>query len=965
MFMKRHLICATSVLALMPGIAFAQATTPAQEAQADAPAVHQPTDQEIVVTASRVIKDGSKAPTPVTAVTGETLAQTAPSSIPDALNKLPVFANSSSATNGQSFSATLSQKGNFLNLRALGTQRLLTLLNGTRAVPTASSLGNGVDANMLPQMLVSRVDVVTGGASAVYGSDAVSGVVNYVLDEKFKGIKLDAQSGISNYGDDFSYKYGIAFGKAIGDRVHVIGSYEHYKSKGISSLSARSWAQDGGALTGGGVAASPFAIAPNATTDVMTYGGLIATGVLAGQRFLPNGTLVPFMNGLPTASSVTQIGGDGVKYTTSLASAIATDQAFLRTTFDVTDKLQFFVQGSYARSDSNYNTQSENNRPGTNRTITIYSDNAYLNPGVAAQMAAAGQSSFTMGRFFSDVPSMFTRSVTDYYSFQAGLKGEIGSKWHWDASYVQGRSLLNFLSSEFDSRKFFAALDAVKDPSTGSVVCRVTLTNPTFLPGCVPMNVMGSGNITDAAYSWARTASRLRTTNGMKFGNVNIAGELLHLPAGPVMVAVGGEYRQQTLDQTSNADPAMLATSAQRSAYFQDIRGVPSSTLAFLVVNQGVAHGTQTVKEAYGELAVPLLKDFVAAKELSLNFAVRVTDYKTSGTAATYKMGATWAPIDGIRFRAAQSRDIAAPSLYDLYAGANIQNLGVTDPLTNVTVVPQIVNQGNINLKPEVSNTTTLGTVITPRGVPGLTLSVDFYRIKINNAISTATPQSELSECAASNGTAPSCSLIIRPYPYSNTSAANAPTQIYVLPQNLSFLLTKGIDFEAGYTTALDRISSSLKGNLSLRAFVNYLANYKTQASPSQPILDRAGKTINGYSTAGLPHWRGLLTQTYSNDRVSVSFSERFTGSNYRGVTEVFAPGFDTISPNRTYVDVNLTYNVLERSRGQLFLNIQNLFNATPPVQQYGAAAGLNAPTDSSKYDVVGRYFTLGFRSKF
>jgi len=210
------LACTTSLIALTSVPAFAQDAKPADDAA-----------EAIVVTGSRTVKDGSKAPTPVTAVTAEALIQSAPSSIPDALNKLPVFANSSNQNTGGTFAATASQKGNFLNLRALGTQRVLTLLNGTRAVPTASSLANGVDSNMLPQMLISRVDVVTGGASAVYGSDAVSGVVNYVLDEKFKGIKAVAQVGLSNHGDDLSYRYGVAYGTSLGESVHIIASYEH------------------------------------------------------------------------------------------------------------------------------------------------------------------------------------------------------------------------------------------------------------------------------------------------------------------------------------------------------------------------------------------------------------------------------------------------------------------------------------------------------------------------------------------------------------------------------------------------------------------------------------------------------------------------------------------------------------------------------------------------------------------
>lgn len=945
------LACSTSVLAL------AAVPATAQETESDSA----PQSNDIVVTGSRLVKDGSQAPTPVTVVTNEALLQTAPSSIPDALNKLPVFANSSNQNTGGTFAATAAAKGNYLNLRALGTQRVLTLLNGSRVVPTTNT--NAVDANMLPQMLVSRVDVVTGGASAVYGSDAVSGVVNYVLDEKFTGIKAMAQSGISTHGDDFSYRYGGAFGTSIGDRIHILGSYEHYKSAGIPSLNDRNWAHPGTSFGGGGNAANPYVVVPNATTSVMTYGGKVATGIFKGQRFLPDGTLAPFVCGAPVGSDapcagVTQIGGDGVKYTTSMAAKLKTDQAFLRTSFDLTDSIEFFVQGIYGRSESQFNTQAENQRPGSNRNITIFSDNAYLRPELAAQLNAAGESSIAqVGRFFRDIPLMYANTVTDYYSVQAGLKGDLGGSWKWDANYVHGQSKLKLTASEWDTRKFYAAIDAVQAPS-GQVVCRITLTDPSFLPGCVPMNVIGEGNVTQAAYDWARSASRYQTTNKMDYVNLNFSGDLIDLPAGPISVAFGAEYRHQSLGQTSNGDPASLSTQAQRDAWFGNIRAVPATALKFLVVNVGEASGSQTVKEAYGELQIPVFKDKPFARNLDLNLAARVTDYKTSGTVVTWKAGGTWTPIDGVRVRVAQSRDIAAPSLYDLYAGANVKNLGVVDPFTGKLFVPQIVNSGNINLDPETANTTTIGAVFSPAAIPGLTASIDAYRIKIKGAIQYTNENTQLSECFRSNGTAPVCDLITR-------NALNEITAIQVLPQNLAYLTTQGIDFEVSYTTSLDRLLPSIGGTLNLRAFANYLDKYDTQASATQATLAHAGHVLVGYASPGLPKWRGLLSQTYMRDRFTFALTERFTGSYDRGMTEVFASDFPLKSPNRTYVDVNMTYDLSSNNNAQVFLNVQNLFDVTPPVHQFGGAADLNTPTDTAIYDIVGRYFTAGVRVKF
>lgn len=966
---KLILACTTSAIALISAPAFAQ-DAPAPDASAqEAPADEATDDAAIVVTGSLLARDGSRAPTPVTAVTSDSLVQIAPSNIADALNKLPVFAGSSNQNSGLTFAATAAPAGNYLNLRGLGSQRMLVLLNGSRVTPTTNS--NAVDTNMLPNLLISRVDVVTGGASAAYGSDAVTGVVNFILDEKFQGIKGVAQAGISSKGDAFSYRYGAAFGTSLGDRIHIIGSYEHYKSDGVPSLNDRSWATGAPILTGTGTAGLPYTQTPDARTNVMTYGGYvfnntggaITTGPLGNVQFRPDGTLAPFNHGLPV-NSATEIGGDGIIYSTTLAARLKTDQAFLRAAIDLTDTIEFVAQGTYGRSVSGYDTQAQNHRPGSNRSTMIFPENAYLRPEVASAITNAGLPSIQIGRFFRDIPLMTQRSVTEFYNIQAGLKGEIGSDWRWDVNYVHGRSTLDFAASEFDSRRYFAAIDAVRDPASGRPVCRITLTDPTFLPGCVPMNVIGEGNISQESYNWVRGESKHKIVNRMDYVNANIRGDLFDLPAGPVMLALGAEYRHQKLDQTSNADPASLSTPAQRAAYFGNIRAVPGSALKFLVANVGIASGSQTVKEAYGELLIPVFKDQSFAQNLDLNLAARITDYKTSGTVKTWKAGISWIPVDGLRFRGTQSRDIAAPSLYDLYAGANVRNLGVQDPLTGQLVVPQIINQGNIDLQPETADTTVLGVVLTPRALPGLTVSIDAYRIKIKGAIQTTSETAQLSECHASGGTAPICDSIIRPFPYSNSTPANAPTQIFVLPQNLAALTTKGIDFEVNYRTSLDGLLPSVGGNLDLRAFVNYLDTYNTQAGVTQPVIQRAGRRLtSAVDAGGIPKWRALLSQTYSNGGFTLSLTERFTGT-YQRVIGVTAAGFPNKAPNRIYVDLNLSHDILA-DKGELFLNVQNLFDVKPPIFQTGAATDLHAPTDKTIYDVIGRYFTAGVRVKF
>jgi len=988
-------------------------TSPAEASSAPAEtAADQTPASDIVVTGSRLVRDGSQAPTPVTVVSTETLVQSSPTNLPDALNKLPVFAGSQSQNSTNTFSATQPAMGNYLNLRHLGINRVLVLLNGDRVPPT--SRDNAVDTNVIPQLLINRVDVVTGGASAVYGSDAVSGVVNFVLDERFEGFKGLAQAGLSDKGDAFSYRYGAAIGLPVGERVHLIASYEHYKNRGIRNLYQRDWAPGAPITLGNGTTANPFRPLPNARSANLAYGGLV-TGVSPGtlaplsactvavancDQFAPDGSLVPYLAGSPIVGT-DMSGGSGIingrTDTTALTGRLKTDQAFARATFELTDSMEIFAQGSFARSKTGGNAIPETHRGG-NRLTTIFRDNPYLRPEVAALLpattAAGVPGSFTLGRMFDDIPLMSNRSQTTFYMGQLGIKGELFGDWKWNANYVFGDSKLRVAASEFETRRFFAAIDAVDEGQfrTGTpnnrIVCGVTLRDPAFaaaagLSDCKPMNILGEGNISQEAYDFARQESISTVRNRMQYFNVNLNGDLFELPAGAVSLAVGAEYRTQRLRQTTNAPPdaftglAGSAGEARRIAYFglgniatpadDLIRGVPASPLPFLVTNVGTASGRQTVKEAYAELLVPLLKDKPFAQSLDLNFAGRYTDYRTSGSVKTWKIGASWAPSDDIRFRGTLSQDIAAPSLFNLFAGSNIALSNFTDPFLpppNNSYTLLVNTVGNPDLKPERARTLVLGAVVTPRAIPGLSLTVDAYRIKISDAIQGTSAIGVSADCF-NDPTSAACDQIVRPTP------GGQVTQINLYSLNLASLVTKGIDFELGYRMSLDDMIPAVGGDLDLRAFVNYLDTYDTQ-NPGQPVIHRAGR-IQGVigagagevGRAGLPKWRATLMQTYSRGPFSIAFTERFTGTYKRFLaTHVLHPDMEALekAPNRIYVDANVQY---ELGTGiQAFLNVQNLFDTKPPVFQPGAATNLEAPTDKQIYDVVGRYFTVGVRVK-
>lgn len=957
--------------------AIAQAQT-SQSTPSENEAV-EPTVQDIVVTGSRIVRDGSQAPTPVTAIATEALAQSAPSNIPDVLNKLPQFTGSTSQNAGGTFNAGSAPLGNYLNLRGLGTARNLILLNGQRVPPTLNT--NAVDANVLPQALVKRVDVVTGGVAAVYGSDAVSGVVNFILDTDYTGLKLTAQSGISSHGDAFSYRYGGAFGTKLGERLHVMGSYERYQNDGVDSIFDRDWANNGLVQQGGGANQnSAIRVFANTRRCTATNGGLIAAGVLnpyastAGQcpngvMFRPDGTLTRFNPGAPVLGGpagttnlnpTTAIGGDGGVFGeprnggTSITGSLDTHQAFGRLDYELTDTMSVYAQAIYSKSSTKFNSAPNSNVLGVSaRAITIFADNPYLRPEYQAALNNAGQASFVMARMFNDVDVVKNRTSTEFYTGQLGVAGALGG-WKWDVNYVYGRADQKITFNEWNTRRFFAAVDSALDP-TGRIVCRVTLVNPSLLPGCVPMNLLGDGNITREAFNWARGDSTFRYVNTMNYVNANIHGDLFNLPAGPVAVALGAEYREQTLKQTSNSDPAFFNNPttgvldvAARNAYYSGIRGVPGSALLFNSINVGLANGKQVVKEVYGEVAVPLLKDTAGFQDLSLDLAGRLTDYKTSGSVTTWKVGLNWEPFDGLRIRANQSRDIAAPNLFQLYAGSSVTFGQLFDPQTNGTPVVQVVSSGNVGLEPEKADTTTIGAVFQPSFLPGLTLSVDAYRIKINGAIGSQGAQDMINDCFASSA-APSCALITR--------TNGAITSLLSGPLNLATLETRGIDIEASYRFDL------FGGQAMVRGFVNYLDKYDTRNATSQPLRERVGRASADSDGAGLPRWKGLLTQGWSTDRFGISFNERFTGTYDLGPPQqVWETNWKM--PNRVYVDANVNYFFDEDKRFEGFVNVQNLFDVKPPVAP-GLITNLAPPTDRAMYDVVGAYITAGIRAKF
>jgi outer membrane receptor protein involved in Fe transport len=936
------LLCGVSAVALT-GVAHAQTSASASDIQ------------EVVVTGSRVT-NGNQAPTPVTVLDTAQLLETTPSNIPDALNRLPQFA--AQIGNRNIGNAGGNSTGNYLSLRQFGSNRNLILLDGNRLPPTAAN--GAVDTNVIPQALVERVEVVTGGASAVYGSDAVTGVINFVIDKNFTGAKANAQVGISDYGDGASWRIGGAIGSPLfGGRGHFVASFDHYDFKGVMDMESRPPADEYPTVGGTGTAANPYRLIQHGRRSTEARGGMIINTNVPGLRdvvFRSNGIATPFVHGTATGVSGLESGGDGFVYTFgTIAAPLRTNQAFLRFDYDLTDSLRAYVQGSFNDSFNDY-PYSPNRMQGV-----IQSGNPFIPASIQQIMTATSTPSIEiMRREYKEdgLPGRHNRNYTTNAFFMTGLAGKVFETFDWNVNYLYSRSTQQVTNrGNINSAKWAAALDAVTDPATGRVVCQVSLTPAAGrFAGCEPLNIFGPYATTLSAYDFVTDDTRFTLANLMHDVNFAVSGSPFSTWAGPVTVAVSGEYRWLSLRNNSSAEP----TAAPDCTGLRPTANCSPTGTAYQSDLTASMYAKQDVTEVAGEVLIPLLSDVAFARSLELNLAGRYTDYSTSGSVQTWKAGATWQVNDELRIRGAMSRDIRAPTLQDLFAPSSSRPLSYSDLHTGTAKNGLLYSQGNPDLVPEVARTNTLGVVYQPNWLPRFSLAVDYFEITINNAITSAngTSTNIQRECEDSNGVSPFCSLLVRPFPFSNRSPENFPTAAYSQTLNAARQWTRGWDVEANYRFELADLIASLPGSVSLRGLVSYQPVLKRQTISSVPPTESSG-------IAGMSKVRANLSVNYDVGPLSLSVTERWQSSQHPSDPEI---NFDLREkiPAYSYTDISINYQLEVGGRTVVpFLTVENLFNKKPPIVGNGSSTvGLFYPT-AQGFDVIGRYFTAGIRAQF
>lgn len=931
-------------LAAVSPAAFAQeAALP--EPGPDAAAEETVAEPEIIVTGSRIEGNSNfRAPTPVTSLSQDQLVASSPATIADALKLLPSVVPTGGPTQG---GGTANGGQNFISMRGLGNARTLVLVNGMRFVPSGPS--GLVDINLIPQGLVSRVDVVTGGASAAYGSDAVAGVVNFVLDTRLTGIKLDTYLGVSERGDNQEFKFQASGGfEALDGRFRFVASGEHYNSKGVAG-DAREFRRRAANQIRDPAAPANFIRAEDVRTP-FTLGGLVVVGgggttannnLISGLKFEQGGGTTAYDYGRNAttvrATSGTQDGGDGFQVSVGqeIVRPLQRDALFANAEFDIFDDVTLFAQGSYGKTETVFE-----NSP-TVATLTVQRSNPFLAgaaPDLVSRMTALGVTNFRLNRLILERGPTLTSNENETLRGMVGLKAKVIGL-NWNLAYQHGR---NDNHSETSNNLITANLTRAVNAVTsgGQVVCADTVSTSaatrTAAAGCSAFNPFGFQAPSNAALDYVFGTSVFDTRTTQRVFDATVSGTLFELPAGPLQFAAGYEWRK--LSANTVADPLSLAG-------------------AYRLVNQQNFSGSYTINEVFGELQVPVLKDSIIGQSLDLNLAARHTRYSTSGGVNTWKAGVSWEITDWLRLRGTRSRDIRAPNLEELFATGRQNNITIIDSLTQRTFTA-VPNQtfGNLSLRPERADTLVLGAVLQPTS--NLNFAVDYYSIKISDAIGSIGGAQAVEQCNLSNQTSEICSFVTR------DPATNAVIRTTTAPFNLTSQETSGVDFESRWNVGIGSGDTSLTFRL-LGSYVH--KNIVFSPLIANPIND-AGSIISqaiGQITSQ-PRWRVTGTVNLDSGPFSAFVQTRYTGAFTWDKTRTLGvdTDFNHVSP-QVYVDAQFSAKVPFLGNDQEFyINIQNLLDKQPPYAPFPTGA-TPLPTQPALYDQVGRMFRVGFRARF
>lgn len=933
---------------------------------------------EIVVTGSRVASTDLQASVPVSVVNAERIQATGASNIQDVLATLPSVGQNISRT-----SSNFSNTGNgtaTVNLRNLGSSRTLVLIDGRRSLGIAGS--SAVDVNNIPTDLIQRVEVVTGGASAVYGSEAIAGVVNFILNDKFEGVRVRGQATLSDKGDAARQFVSVTAGHGFSDdRGHIVANFSYDNDHGLPSRNRSFSAND----------------VPNRSSYAAQ--GLFDVSNPDQAQFSPTTGRTFTFDGNNALKGYDGANIDGYNRNADRLLSVPVEryQGTALASYDFSDSFKLYAEGEYAHTKSNAALEPsaiDNSSAGAalNFDGSAYAgipiDSPYVPAAIRAAALANGTDVIQFRRRSNDIFSRSNKNDRDFYRGVIGVKGALpfGSNWSYDLYYEHSESRDHTSAQAIYTPNYGAALSNEIGPD-GQVRCSDAAARAA---GCVPINIFGFNTASAAASQFLQTYTGPTRTVTLVDGNTvqlvngtnvtydylakvnqnvvsgSINGDLFSLWGSPVSLAVGGEYRREKSSEVF--DPFTQA-------------GLSSGNQ---ITN---TEGSFNTKEAFAEVVAPIVEDRPFLHYLGIEGAVRYADYSTVGGVWSFKGGATFAPTPDIRFRGVYSRATRAPNIGELYASLSQTFPAITDPcdqgqgggdgapvsalpaacanipgiaatiasrgsFTYSTAQIQTIDGllgGNRNLKEETADTITLGAVFTPTFFKRFSLTVDYYNIKVKNAIGIIGQQVSADECLAT-GAAQFCNNVIR-------NAAGFITRVNAINFNTGSYLVSGIDLEGRYSVPI--------GGLTFDIDVLYNHRFKQQQTPfpGAAVQDELGQA-DCYSCGRLgsgfkDHVVGNFT--IGNDQFQFYYRPEYLG-----------PLVDTLGEGATRIPAYLYHNIQgkimvgEKKNMEMYFGVNNLFDKKPPLfEDTNVVTWPGTQTVADTYDVYGRMLYAGATIKF
>jgi len=942
-----------------------------QAGQGDEPAA------DIVVTGSRIASPSATAASPLQTIGAEQIRQSGAINVQDVLLQNPTFGSPGISRTNSSF-ATQSAGVATVNLRNLGEDRTLVLVNGRRFVSGVPG-SSAVDLNVIPTQFLERTEILTGGASAVYGSDAVAGVVNLVYKTKFDGLQVDGQMGISQYGDGADRQINVLAGKNFADGRGNIMLFGGYSKQGTVLKKNRSTEAGSSAID-----QTSANLTPNDPETLLS--GFIPGGrFYAGDQTFSYGT-----NNVLRDCSTVSCGGFNRSDSRYLAVPVERFLAAGRGNFEVSPALNLFLEGNFARTKSRTNIEAfplssdlVNIATGGQVPIqTVVGGVTYRNPYVpdaifnaATDTDGDGLRDIYFDRRLADFGPRTSSATRDLFRIAGGANGKfLEDRFNYEVYGIYGQTIENQTGNgQYDSTKFTQALNAYRDPTTGQIVCADPAARAA---GCVPANIYGINALAPAA-GYLAVPTTLRSKITQTVAGANVSGKLFSIfGADPIGVSVGTEYRRESSSNTFD-----LLTQ-------QGLNGnnaLPSTSGHFDLI------------EGFAETIVPILQDRPFFHSLSVRGAIRVSNYSTIGTTYSYNYGGEWAPIADVRFRVMQARSVRAPNVNELFQPAQ-QDFpsGLQDPCAGVTaatggtlgtqcrgaagVAANIaangafaVNQadlqgitsfggGNPALQEEKGNSFTAGVVLNPtsvRGLRNLVVTVDYFNIKIDDAIVTTPLQFILNQCY-NNAAQQYCDQIVRRPAIVGPNSAGSLDEVNTGPSNSGGAKTSGIDVAVDWRSNLTTIG--LAGDLTLHGAYTHLISGYNVPLPGSPRDYFAGEVS---SDIAAPRDKFSITSGYDISGVGLTMTG--TWISQAGLDDQLTgvrPQTDATYRMRPqfYLDSQLRFRTTDGF--EFYVGGSNLLNNKPPfIADIGAVAGQD--TNTSIYDPLGRRYYAGVRMSF